>query len=74
MAVLDILKILFLYCGGTTYPISTEDALYVYVINIYYIYILINRLSSKTKITIISHYSPFAKIDLITKNTCGMSE
>ena len=45
-------------------PISIEDALQVYVKNIYF-----NKeiISKKPKITIISHCSPFAKIDLLAK-------
>ena len=36
IAVLNVLKILFLYCGGATYPIPTEGALHVYMKNMYF--------------------------------------
>ena len=62
--ILNIQKILFLYCGGTTYPISTEDALCVYIKNIYFNKEIIFK---NKKITISGHYSPFAKIDILTK-------
>jgi hypothetical protein len=46
---------LFLYCGGTTYPISAEDALHVYVKNMYYNKEIIFKNRKSQSVAVIHH-------------------
>ena len=64
MVFLYIQKILFLYCGGTTHPIPTVDALHVYVKNMYFNKSIIFKNPKSQALATIRHLQ---KIDLFAK-------